>query len=424
MTATTKVLLIHGTWASKAPWVKPDSPVAKRIKAEWPDATIEALYWSGANTFAAREQTAQELVKRLESDVPETRFLIIAHSHGGSVAHYAFRQAPALFDRVIGVACMATPFFGFSVRPGYANLLLAMIAALLVVLFESLLLAGVVVGRWMYRQFNDGTIPVLALGGLLLFGLLVIAISIYRRRQSIYKKLYASSSQIETWDTSVLQIPRAAFFRSMGDEVALGLNTGQFLTTLVNRILGMMARLADFCVHKLSNGWKSRTGKVALVATATVLIIAAALPFALVTEFGFIAKSWIQYVWIFHPSIDCMVCGSAPLDLIVKFLFQLFIALPLLLALMAALLLIVSFVSWFASFLILRSFGAWSAGSALAAEFAIEPTPEGVHYFCNTGWSRDVKALENERPILQHSDPYASKTALDALCNWMRTLIR
>ncbi len=84
-----KVLMIHGTFASDATWVDATSLVSERIKTELAmNVLIEPFRWSGHNTFAARAQAASNLVRIIENDAPDTRYILIAHSHGGSVVHY------------------------------------------------------------------------------------------------------------------------------------------------------------------------------------------------------------------------------------------------------------------------------------------------------------------------------------------------
>src|SRR5262249_9233272 len=57
----------------------------KSVSLDWP---IRAFLWSGANSVHARDRAASELSEELRKDLqdPNATAVIIAHSHGGSVA--------------------------------------------------------------------------------------------------------------------------------------------------------------------------------------------------------------------------------------------------------------------------------------------------------------------------------------------------
>ena len=419
-----RFILIHGTWARDATWVNRDSALGKRLAEEFPQVKVaEPFRWSGANQFKARHVAAQDFVEHLRRSADGDRFILIAHSHGGSVVHYAHRIAPELMDRkVVGVACMATPFFGFSMRPGYAALTAGLIGIASLLLLH-LLMAGTMAMSHHYRWRLDDDLSrffyVVAFEMTLLTGLIG---TVFKSRRRVYDWLARSTRRLEKWETATISLPRVAFFRSMGDEVALALSTGQFLTTVTNRALGILAAVADRGVRlvaRLSGHWPGRIG---LGVAALAMTIAAALPPAIQVSLGFQAQDFRMLLWIY--SNGCGIEDAPWMGHAICALAQ--AALWLDLALLALTLLLVGLLvlGWLCSFLILRFFGTWSATAALVSEFAIEPVPDGVHRFCNTGWSRDMAALRQERPALQHSDPYSSEGSQQALCDWVRTLLR
>jgi hypothetical protein len=112
------VTLVHGTFATAAPWTKPDSALCRRLKNEFGDKIlIEPFSWYPAdNSIEARMAAAEKLsshLARLQENNPEGRQYVIAHSHGGNVA----LDAVALYGRnLAGIACLATPFLHASVR--------------------------------------------------------------------------------------------------------------------------------------------------------------------------------------------------------------------------------------------------------------------------------------------------------------------
>lgn len=415
-----KVMMIHGTFASDAQWVMPDSITSQRVSQQIAEtSSVEAFRWSGANSFVERLKAARELVQLMERAPTDTRYILIAHSHGGSVVHYAYRLAPALFERVLGVACMATPFFGFSVRPGYGALFVAIMVVFTVLLMHALMTVIMVVSKKLSWNFDDGLIAPLSAAALVMAFVLALATALFKNRHRLYSWLGRGIAEVTQWDTTNIQVPRVAIFRSMGDEVALGLSTGQFLITLANRILGGMASMAE-ALRRLVARWAANwAGRGALLVFGSFTAFAAALPGAIQVSLGLNLDDFRLFMWIFQRDLGCSIDDHPVLTYVVCIPFQLCIWLDMLVVIGAILLSAMFLTGWLVSFLVLRLFGAWSPTAALTTVFAIEPTPEGLHSFCNTGWSRDAGKLEQERPLLQHSDPYSSVAALDALCLWV-----
>jgi hypothetical protein len=86
-------LLVHGTFAPHAKWTRPGSILYTRLQAEFPDATIDAIPWSGRNRFADRLEAANT-IKGVALDKVGTGspVFLIGHSHGGSAIIYALNQ--------------------------------------------------------------------------------------------------------------------------------------------------------------------------------------------------------------------------------------------------------------------------------------------------------------------------------------------
>jgi hypothetical protein len=121
------VTLVHGTWArgffnldkpTKTPrWFEDSSRFMTHLlwrfrDAEIAEAKIEVCKWSGANSIIERDQAASQLAKQLieqQQRWPESRQLVIAHSHGGNVAVRALEHLGGAADKLL-VATMATPF--------------------------------------------------------------------------------------------------------------------------------------------------------------------------------------------------------------------------------------------------------------------------------------------------------------------------
>jgi hypothetical protein len=420
----TVVVTIHGTFAPRATWVDPCSPVARRVRDTiGGDCRIVPLRWTGANRFSDRLDAAAALIELLESQPDDVPCLIIAHSHGGSIVHYAYRQNPRAFARVQGVACLATPFFGFAVRPGYASLVMAMAVGALTLCYEAALSAVLVVARRLDHRLFDDVTPVATLGSVTLFSLVLTTVWMYRRRQRLYARLGRIAEGIMAWDTTSIAVPRVCIFRSIGDEVALGLSAGQFATMLTTRVLNAAARLTASMVYRLASWWQTRIGRVLLPAGAVAVAVIASLPVAFATTFGTAPRYWIDLLWAWNSSFDCWSCSSRALDVVLRLSYELLVILVSVSLLGAAGFLLVLVGGWALSVVILRLFGTWSLLGALVLQCAVEPTPEGAHRFVNTGWLRDVRALEQDQAGLQHSDPYSSPIALAALSEWVTAVL-
>lgn len=114
------ITLVHGTWATRAAWLKEDSVFCDHIRQTLgSNARFLAFAWSGANTQLARLKAADELsvhLTRMMAEHPDASHFVVGHSHGGSVALYALLR-DKLSNRVDGVICLSTPFI--SVRERY-----------------------------------------------------------------------------------------------------------------------------------------------------------------------------------------------------------------------------------------------------------------------------------------------------------------
>ena len=96
------------------------------------------------------------------------------------------------------------------------------------------------------------------------------------------------------------------------------------------------------------------------------------------------------------------------------------IAIPGLIAvLFAVLVMVATALSWATT----GALGQFSIALAIATQWAVEPTPEGTHTFLNGGWSRDASVLEQDRGVLQHSDPYVSPAVVEAVVEFVRASV-
>src|SRR6185295_4468140 len=107
------ITLVHGTFATSAPWLEPDSPLSTTLRKRLGDGLkVVPFRWSGNNSPRARRQASAKLAKQLAGQVdshPGAQHYLVGHSHGGTVAVSA-AVISGVLDRIAGIVCLATPF--------------------------------------------------------------------------------------------------------------------------------------------------------------------------------------------------------------------------------------------------------------------------------------------------------------------------
>lgn len=107
------VFLIHGTWATNASWTKGDSDLRQAISSSISPAKSTKFVefdWSGRNTMNARQKATRRLKALLKESVksnPDSKHIIISHSHGGNIAIRAISDE---MEGQVDLVCMSTPF--------------------------------------------------------------------------------------------------------------------------------------------------------------------------------------------------------------------------------------------------------------------------------------------------------------------------
>lgn len=116
----TAIVLIHGTFATGAPWTRPDSWFARSLATALARRSVTAtdltfIDWSGGNSHAARREGSRRLVEHLRTIGlrPHDNCFLVGHSHGGNVALHAIVHDDQVRERVGGVVTLATPFLFF-----------------------------------------------------------------------------------------------------------------------------------------------------------------------------------------------------------------------------------------------------------------------------------------------------------------------
>ena len=118
------VTLVHGTFASKARWIREGSPMADALEAA--GIAHEPFVWSGGNSHRARIKAATDLAERLREDKRDgVRQAVVAHSHGGNIAVHAVWRLMNTRDGSIPVVTLATPFLFANLRSLHRMVLVA-----------------------------------------------------------------------------------------------------------------------------------------------------------------------------------------------------------------------------------------------------------------------------------------------------------
>lgn len=409
------IILVHGTFARNAPWTWPESPLPMSLRQRLGNPKIQVVQWTGHNTFLARIEASEQIINLLQSVPPNVPVALISHSHGGSAVCYAAKRNPRAFENVHAVVCLATPFFGFSVRPGYQALLFGIIAAIGFLVFQGTLAAATVFGRSMSPRFDEYPFYIAAIGLCLLLATVVMSRSLWVRRARLYQSFTSTIALADSWDTTQVVLSNALFARSMGDEVGLGLGTLQFVSAALNKLLNVIARVASNTLSRLDQ-WRTQPfGKVRLAALLVPFVIVSALPAAMAANFGYHPRYWIDILnpWSASFSFVDPVFGAADHSarLLYAMVLLVVVAFYILICGFALFTLVATALSWVTT----GAFGCFSLRLAVATQWAVEPTPEGRHTFLNGGWGRNPSTLREDRIGLQHSEPYTASTIVESV---------
>jgi hypothetical protein len=112
------IVLVHGTFAPRAPWTIDGSQLRATIASAITDVHFEVFPWTGANSHEARITAGGELsatVQNVRGRFPRAAVFVIAHSHGGNIALYAARDRDCA-AALTGIVTMGTPFLWFRPR--------------------------------------------------------------------------------------------------------------------------------------------------------------------------------------------------------------------------------------------------------------------------------------------------------------------
>lgn len=237
------VHLVHGTWpygplrriphGARKSWFENGSSVRQKIFARIGcPIEVVAFPWSGRNSFAARAEAARSFAAHLRNSLlayPNARHVVLAHSHGGTVAAHALSMLPhdQLLARkqVAALVCLATPFAYSKTGTETDRTLHSVAVASVVVASLALLLASYWSG---FREVNGALLSLIGIGA----GILLSAV--FRFGASEAPEEYYSGQPVS-------RHVRTFIMRETRDEAALAIG----LTQVVRAATSYLFRLHD-----------------------------------------------------------------------------------------------------------------------------------------------------------------------------------
>jgi hypothetical protein len=254
-------------------WFQEGSPFLARLSTELCDIPhkITPRLWSGANSIRVRDETAHALAEHLaaeHTEHPQATQLIIAHSHGGNIAHRALyhlqkRDAPQLSGADNAnplVVTLATPFIevhqaDFGDRPSRVRVA---ISVSITSLLWLLALAIFSVGLWSSPMLIF-TAVLFSLNGFLSWYWIV------RRATARQNKVEALTDATRFGQIASAQAQRLLVIRAIDDEASLALALGTIFDYVITRTIMyslLWLPLIPLLLGMLSLGWSYNAAQI------------------------------------------------------------------------------------------------------------------------------------------------------------------
>lgn len=202
---------VHGTWATRAAWTRPNSNLLMELAKQWPGAGIYRFKWSGTNGVRHRLVASDVLYEKLQHLIDRdhtSKVVTIAHSHGGNVVAWASTR----LERPLSVAVyLNTPFIQALDSSSKFNLILRIILYLggTIVLLPF----AIAVQNLLFGSRRDD--PHLIAFGL---GLAIVAGGLALLQKYVPPKIHAIRDRLLSVSTSSRKICRELVALVAGDE--------------------------------------------------------------------------------------------------------------------------------------------------------------------------------------------------------------
>ena len=423
MSKSVVFILVHGTFAPRAPWTNHNSALCSAIFGIAPNAEIVAFQWTGANRFADRQEAAKRLEEKITSLLsltPERAVFIIGHSHGGSLMSYVLQENPALAHRLAGVAFLSVPFIIATIRRKAEAIVemiqWALVAAMILV---SCSIFGFMI--WRFVSHGNSTQGIkLIMYGAIAFGLFIFR-QLTEAMESGAEVLQRVDQYCKKISSNELPTGNYLFMRMVGDEATALLASLQFANNLIGRLSAAVALVWGLVgsAFSLLLGWIPFVG-VILEIFSGFLVVGALMATSL--TFGYLLNDWSTSNDSFWAVIKFELWNYFdplrvdPIEALMAAVMFSCLALPVLatLSLLTWLLLcLLAYPSYFA-------YGKMSFLSALTLEVNVEATPLGtqtIHVFSQAAANAGIFSLS-------HSHIYDSPTANQELQAWIRNSLQ
>ncbi|KAA3639473.1 MAG: alpha/beta hydrolase [Proteobacteria bacterium] len=219
-------ILIHGTCAKNAPWIRSNSYMSKFISDYHEHKNeVHAFNWTGINSFTARLTASKKLcnlLKVIKMKNPNCQITLVGHSHGGSIALHAANSIYSDFDD-IKVVCLGAPVLTRVNQPGLferiADLILASILLLLPISYFFSSYCNSVSPENFYGYFCQFSLPLKSGYQFNIFTFIFVVVALVVIRTRISNKFDLAVGEIKLEKKNILQM------RTVGDEASVGINT-------------------------------------------------------------------------------------------------------------------------------------------------------------------------------------------------------
>jgi len=258
------VTLVHGTFATDAPWMRADSTLSKTLRERLgAGLTLVPFNWSGRNSPTGRLAAADCLATRLARQVrehPHAKHYIVSHSHGGAVALRAAVKSGVL-DKIAGVVCMATPFLvarerdlGRSRGDTYVGIILAAAFA-----------GPPILGALLAPLPWSDTLRFTVKGAVLLAVIMTVMLSLLKWQA-------AAQRLLERLTFDPIDPRKVLIVRTPADEASGFLVVGQFVSQVTVRVYLGAQRLVSH-VDAAANALSRRRGLLAGLAAGETVVM-------------------------------------------------------------------------------------------------------------------------------------------------------
>jgi len=250
---TISIVAVHGTFATNAPWTKPNSPFAKLLERELSAHQINWHFynWSGANNHTAREVAASGLQRKLGEIASggEDNIHLISHSHGGNVALMTLCVPEQQSNSVRSVTCLSTPFFiadpndiEHFLESAHSSLTLKPLFLLSLLYFATL-------------EFLSNLIPGITAIGMTLYAVLLIVAAGTSAAVNLMRGKLSQRQLLQRYDYSKISQPILSLRASL-DEAFHLLNVNALLAEIPTAFYWIVATISLLAIpFTLFIGW-------------------------------------------------------------------------------------------------------------------------------------------------------------------------